>query len=55
MEALEKLRTQGKIRAIGVCNMGVRDLTDLLAVGDCATDQISYSLIWYVFRFRRRC
>ena len=48
MTALEKLRTQGKIRAIGVCNMGVHDLTDLLAAGHCETDQISYSLIWRV-------
>jgi aryl-alcohol dehydrogenase-like predicted oxidoreductase len=46
MTALEKLREQGKVRAIGVCNHGPRDLSDLLAVGRCSTNQISYSLIW---------
>lgn len=48
MGALEKLREQGKIRAIGVCNKGVHDLTELLEVGRCETNQISYSLIWRV-------
>lgn len=48
MAALETLREQGKIRAIGVCNKGVKDLTELLEVGRCETDQISYSLIWRV-------
>jgi aryl-alcohol dehydrogenase-like predicted oxidoreductase len=46
MAALEKLCKQGKVRAIGVCNYGPRDLSDLLAVGWCETNQISYSLIW---------
>ncbi len=48
MAALEKLRAQGKIRTIGVCNMGVHDLTELLEIGQCVADQISYSLIWRV-------
>lgn len=46
MAALEKLHAQGKVRAIGVCNFGVRDLFDLLAVGRCETNQIPYSLLW---------
>jgi aryl-alcohol dehydrogenase-like predicted oxidoreductase len=46
MEALEKLREQGKVRAIGVCNFGVQQLSDLLQVGRCETNQLSYSLIW---------
>jgi myo-inositol catabolism protein IolS len=29
IEALERLREQGKVRALGVCNFGVRDLSDL--------------------------
>ncbi len=44
--ALEKLRDQGKVRAIGVSNFAVGDLTDLLAVGHCQTDQLPYSLLW---------
>lgn len=46
--ALEKLRQQGKIRAIGVCNFGRQDLTDLWAAGRAETNQLPYSLIWRV-------
>ena len=46
MEALEKLRAQGKVRAIGVCNFGVQGLSALLAAGRCETDQLAYSLLW---------
>lgn len=48
MKALEMLREQGKVRAIGVCNFGPRDLRDLLAVGSIVTDQLPYSLLWRV-------
>ncbi|MFL7793436.1 MAG: aldo/keto reductase [Anaerolineae bacterium] len=43
---LEKLRDQGKVRAIGMSNFGIGDLTDLLAIGHCQTDQLPYSLLW---------
>ncbi len=46
--ALQRLRDQGKIRAIGVCNFACGDLRDLLAVADIATNQLSYSLLWRV-------
>ena len=46
--ALSRLRDQGKIRAIGVCNFARGDLGDLLAVGDIATNQLPYSLLWRV-------
>lgn len=46
VEALEGLRRQGKVRAISVCNFGVADLSDLLAVGHCETNQLPYSLLW---------
>jgi aryl-alcohol dehydrogenase-like predicted oxidoreductase len=57
MGALEELRTEGKVRAIGVCNFGVGDLDDLLAVGGCATNQLPYSLIWRAIEFaiRQKC
>ena len=46
--ALQRLRDQGKIRAIGVCNFACGDLRDLLAVADIVTNQLSYSLLWRV-------
>ena len=57
MEALERLREQGKVRAIGVCNFGVQDLSDLLAVGWAETNQLPYSVLWRAIEFevRQRC
>jgi len=46
VKSLEKLRSQGKIRALGVSNFGIGDLTDLLSIGHCETDQLPYSLLW---------
>ncbi|MBN1887400.1 MAG: aldo/keto reductase [Thermoflexales bacterium] len=46
LEALERLREQGKIRAAGVCNFGVQDLTELLQVAQVETNQLPYSLLW---------
>jgi aryl-alcohol dehydrogenase-like predicted oxidoreductase len=48
MKALETLRDQGKVRAIGVCNFGPKDLSDLLSVGTIVTNQLPYSLLWRV-------
>jgi myo-inositol catabolism protein IolS len=52
--ALEKLREQGKVRAIGMSNFGVGDLTDLLAVGHCQADQLPYSLLWRAIEYEIR-
>lgn len=46
--ALQRLKEQGKVRAIGVSNFGVRDLSDMLALGECVTNQLPYSLLWRV-------
>ena len=46
--ALSRLRDQGKIRAIGVCNFACGDLGDLLAVAEIVTNQLPYSLLWRV-------
>lgn len=43
--ALERLRAQGKTRAIGVSNFGLRDLEAVLALGKPATNQVPYSLL----------
>jgi len=45
-KAMEKLRQEGKVREIGVCNFGTQDLSNLLSVGRCATNQLPYSLLW---------
>jgi aryl-alcohol dehydrogenase-like predicted oxidoreductase len=57
MEALERLREQGKVRAIGVSNFGVQDLSDLLAIGRCETDQLPYNLLCRAIEYeiRQKC
>lgn len=52
--ALLRLVEQGKVRALGVCNMGPQDLSDYLALGRCETNQISYSLLWRACEFAIR-
>jgi len=51
MEALARLREQGKVRAIGVCNFGVRDLSELLETGWVETNQLPYSLLWRAIEY----
>ena len=46
--ALQKLKSQGKIREIGVCNFAVRDLADILELYPIVTDQLPYNLLWRV-------
>ena len=46
LEALDRLQAEGKIRAWGVCNFGVADLSDLLARRVVASNQLSYNLLW---------
>ncbi|HYH03294.1 MAG TPA: aldo/keto reductase [Bacillota bacterium] len=48
MGALEKLRQDGKIRAIGVCNFGIKDLEGVLQAGTIVTNQLPYNLLWRV-------
>ncbi len=57
LATLEELRREGKVRAIGVCNFGPRDLDDLLALGRVETNQLPYSLLWRAIEFeiRQRC
>ncbi len=44
--AVSRLMEQGKVRAIGVCNFGVRDLTDVLELERIEVDQLPYNLLW---------
>ena len=46
MDALLKLKEQGKINAIGVSNFGVLDLTAAVQTTEISSDQLPYSLIW---------
>ncbi|MEZ4868652.1 MAG: aldo/keto reductase [Caldilineaceae bacterium] len=48
VEALQQLKQQGKIRAIGVSNFAVQDLSAMLALSECETNQLPYSLLWRV-------
>ncbi len=45
MAALLKLREQGKIRAIGVCNLSSAELEEYLACGEIASHQFRYSML----------
>ena len=57
MQALETLREQGKVRAIGVCNFGVEDLSGLLEAGRVKTNQLPYNLLWRAieYQIRQKC
>ena len=45
MAALMKLRDEGKIRAIGVCNLSTDELDEYLACGPVASHQFRYSML----------
>jgi len=57
MAALQKLHEQGKVRAIGACNFGEKDLSDLLKIGWVETNQLPYSLLWRAveYQIRQKC
>ena len=44
--AMQQLKAQGKVRAVGVCNMGPRDLEDIDPLGRPPTNQVPYNLLW---------
>lgn len=45
MAALLKLRDQGKIRAIGACNLSLEELDEYLSCGALASHQFRYSML----------
>ncbi len=51
MAELLKLQDSGKVRALGVCNFAVQDLTDILECGSIVTNQLPYNLIWRALEF----
>ena len=45
-DALSQLKTEGKIRAIGVCNFGCQQLSEMIAIGaQIETNQLCYNLL----------
>lgn len=48
---LARLRDEGKIRAIGVSNFGVRDLTDWLSCGPSVSNQLGYGLLFRAIEY----
>ena len=44
--ALDSLLSDGKIRAYGVCNFAEKDLSEMIALSSCVTDQMPYNLAW---------
>lgn len=46
--ALEDLQAEGKIRAYGVCNFGKKDMSEVISLGQCVTNQMPYNLVWRV-------
>jgi len=49
--AMERLQREGKVRAIGVSNFGVIDLTELLAAGQPTSNQLPYSLLYRAIEY----
>ena len=45
---MQELQRQGKVRHIGVSNMGIGDLADTVAIQKPVTNQIPYNLLWRV-------
>ena len=50
-DGLLTLKQQGKIRHIGVCNFGEKDLSDVSQIADVVTNQLAYYLLWRAIEF----
>lgn len=51
VQAFTKLRETGKIRAFGVSNYGVGDLSEILRYGEVASNQLPYSLLFRAIEY----
>jgi myo-inositol catabolism protein IolS len=51
LNAMEQLKQAGKIRAIGVCNFGVQDLSTALDICDLVSNQMAYSLLFRAIEY----
>jgi len=50
-DAMLKLKQQGKVRHIGVCNAGTGDLDEFSISEPPVTDQLPYSLLWRAIEY----
>ena len=46
MRALNKLKEEGKIRAIGVSNFTLKELEEAMTFSQIDSMQLAYSLLW---------
>ena len=44
--AMQRLQQEGKVRHIGVCNMGLEDLAEVIPPHKPLTNQLPYNLLW---------
>jgi aryl-alcohol dehydrogenase-like predicted oxidoreductase len=52
VKALEELKAEGKIRAYGISNYGLKDISDFYqAGGSPSSNQLPYNLIWRAIEF----
>jgi myo-inositol catabolism protein IolS len=51
IEALQQLRQQGKLRAIGVSNFGPADMDAMLEIGHFESNQLPYNLLWRAIEY----
>jgi myo-inositol catabolism protein IolS len=51
MQGFIELKEEGKIRAIGVCNSGVKDIKKFLDITEIQSNQMPYSLLWRSIEF----
>lgn len=49
--AMQSLKARGLAREIGVCNFGPLDLREVVALGGCVSNQISYNLLMRAVEF----
>ncbi|MCD6219291.1 aldo/keto reductase [Candidatus Calescamantes bacterium] len=51
IETMERLKSQGKIRYIGVSNFGKKDLSEMVRLVKPVINQLPYSLLWRAIEF----
>jgi aryl-alcohol dehydrogenase-like predicted oxidoreductase len=52
LEGFKDLKKQGKIRAVGVCNAGEKDIQELVKFEDIVVNELPYNLIWRPIEFK---
>ena len=51
MKAMDNLVSSGKVRAIGVCNYGPKDLDEAMSLTTLQTNQVAYNLLFRAIEF----